>query len=252
MKQSFVKISKITEPPYSNIWVYPKGTKRQRKQRTKELKALGVESISFQGKLEIGSISILGKGYVGIVVLGKIGRKKVAVKIRRSDSPRKNLKREAGLLKIINKHKIGPKLIASSKNFLVMEYLDGEKIGGWVDGLGKKGNSSQLKLIIKKVLEDCYSLDRMGLDHGELSNLSKHVIIGKKTTIIDFESSSMDRKVSNVTSATQALCIGSGISKIIGRIYKIPKKQKMITVLRRYKREGTRESFENLLSVLKL
>ena len=252
MKQSFVKISKITEPPYSNIWVYPKGTKRQRKQRTKELKALGVESISFQGKLEIGSISILGKGYVGIVVLGKIGRKKVAVKIRRSDSPRKNLKREAGLLKIINKHKIGPKLIASSKNFLVMEYLDGEKIGGWVDGLGKKGNSSQLKLIIKKVLEDCYSLDRMGLDHGELSNLSKHVIIGKKTTIIDFESSSMDRKVSNVTSATQALCIGSGISKIISRVCKIPKKQKIITVLRRYKQEGTRESFENLLSVLKL
>lgn len=252
MKQSFVKISKITEPPYSNIWVYPKGTRAQVKSRIKELKVLGVESISFQGKLEIGSISILGKGYVGIVVLGKIGRKKVAVKIRRSDSPRKNLKREAGLLKIINKHKIGPKLIASSKNFLVMEYLDGEKIGDWVDELRKKGNSSQLKIIIKKVLEDCYSLDRIGLDHGELSNLSKHVIIGKKTTIIDFESSSMDRKVSNVTSATQALCIGSGISKIIGRVYKIPKKQKMITVLRRYKREGTRESFENLLSVLKL
>ena len=206
----------------------------------------------FKVSWQLGTISILGKGYVGIVVLGKIGRKKVAVKIRRNDSPRKNLKREAGLLKIINKHKIGPKLVAFSKNFLVMEYLDGEKIGDWVDGLKKKGNSSQLKTVIKKVLEDCFSLDRIGLDHGELSNLSKHVIIGKKTTIIDFESSSMDRKVSNVTSATQALCIGSGISKIISRVYKIPKKQKMITVLRRYKREGTRESFENLLSVLKL
>ena len=252
MKQSFVKISKITEPPYSDIWVYPKGTKAQIKSRIKELKSLGVESVSFQGELQVGTISILGKGYVGIVVLGKIGRKKVAVKIRRSDSPRKNLKKEAELLKIINSHKIGPKLVASSKNFLVMEYLDGEKIGNWVDGLKKKGNSSQLKLIIKKVLEDCYSLDRMGLDHGELSNLSKHVIIGKKITIIDFESSSIDRKVSNVTSASQAFCIGSGISKIIGRVYKIPKKQKMIAVLRRYKREGTRESFENLLSVLKL
>ena len=139
------------------------------------------------------------------------------------NSPRKNLEKEAKLLKIINKHKIGPKLIASSKNFLVMEYLDGEKIGDWVDGLKKNGKSSQLKLIIKKVLEDCYSLDRIGLDHGELSNLSKHVIIGKKTTIIDFESSSMDRKVSNVTSATQAFCIGSRISKIMGRVYKIPK-----------------------------
>ena len=252
MKQSFVKISKITEPPYSNIWVYPRGTKAQIKSRIKELMALGVESVSFQGKLEIGTISILGKGYVGIVVLGKIGRKKVAVKIRRNDSPRKNLKKEAELLKIINEYKIGPKLVTFSKNFLVMEYLDGEKIGDWVVDLKKKGGSSRLKTIIKKILEDCYRLDRIGLDHGELSNLSKHVIIGKRITIIDFESSSMNRKVSNVTSATQALCIGSGISKIIGRVYKIPKKQKMITVLRRYKQEETRDSFENLLSVLKL
>ena len=151
MKQSFVKISKITEPPYSNIWVYPKGTKAQIKSRIKELMALGVESISFQGKLEIGTISILGKGYVGIVVLGKIGRKKVAVKIRRNDSPRKNLKKEAELLKIINEYKIGPKLVTFSKNFLVMEYLDGEKIGDWVVDLKKKGGSSRLKTIIKKI-----------------------------------------------------------------------------------------------------
>ena len=251
MKQSFVQIRKITEPPYSDILVYPKGTKAQIKSRINELEDLGVEGISFQGKLEIGTISILGKGYVGVVVLGKIGRKKVAVKIRRNDSPRKNLKKEAELLEIINNHKIGPKLVCFSKNFLVMEYLDGEKIADWVVEL-KKGDSSRLKITIKKILEDCYSLDRIGLDHGELSNLSKHVIVGKKTTIIDFESSSMNRKVSNVTSATQALCIGSGIAKIIGRIHKIPKKQKLITALRRYKREETRDSFENLLSVLKL
>ena len=252
MKQSFVKLDKITEAPYSNIWVYPKGTKSQIKSRIKELETLGVESISFQGELQIGTISILGKGYVGIVVLGKIGRKKVAVKIRRNDSPRKNLKKEAELLKITNRSNVGPKLVGFSKNFLVMEYLDGKKIGGWVASLKKKGSSQQLKIVIKKILEDCYSLDRIGLDHGELSNISKHVIVGKKTTIIDFESSSTDRKVSNVTSATQALCIGSGISKIIGRIYKIPKKEKMISVLREYKQKQTRDSFEKLLDVLKL
>jgi len=252
MKQSFVKISKITEPPYSDIWVYPKGTRAQVKSRIKELKALGVESISFQGELQVGIISILGKGYVGVVVLGKIGRKKVAVKIRRNDSPRKNLKKEAELLGITNQSNVGPKLVNFSKNFLVMEYLEGKKIGDWVASLKKRGSSSQLKTIIKKILEDCYKLDRIGLDHGELSHIVKHVIVGNKTTIIDFESSSMDRRVSNVTSATQALCIGSGISKIIGYICKIPKKEKMIAVLRRYKQEQTRDSFENLLDVLKL
>jgi len=252
MKQSFVKISKITEPPYSDILVYPKGTRVQTKSRIKELQNLGIESISFQGELKIGTTSVLGKGYVGIVVLGKLGRKKVAVKIRRNDSPRKNLEKEAVLLKIINKHKMGPKLIGFSKNFLVMEYLDGKKIGDWIASLKKKGSSSQLKTVIKKVLEDCYSLDRIGLDHGELSNITKHVIVGNKTTIIDFESSSMNRKVSNVTSATQALCIGSRISKMVGGMYKIPKKEKMISVLREYKQKQTRDDFEKLLDVLKL
>nr|AIF10251.1 putative serine/threonine protein kinase [uncultured marine thaumarchaeote KM3_44_G08]AIF16644.1 putative serine/threonine protein kinase [uncultured marine thaumarchaeote KM3_74_F11] len=252
MKQFFVKISKITGPPYSDIWVYPKGTKAQIKSRIKELGNLGVESISFQGELQFGTIDILGKGYAGIVVLGKIGRKKVAVKIRRNDSPRKNLKKEAELLKITNRSNVGPKLVDFSKNFLVMEYLDGKKIGDWIAGLKKKGSSSQLKSVIKKILEDCYSLDRVGLDHGELSNIAKHVIVDSKTTIIDFESSSLDRRVSNVTSATQAFYIGSGISKMVGRIYKIPKKEKMIAVLRRYKQEQTKDSFENLLDVLKL
>ena len=252
MKQSFLKINEITEPPHSNIWVYPRGTKAQIKSRIKELESLGVESVSFQGELKIDTINVLGKGYVGIVVLCKIGKKKVAVKIRRIDSQRKNLKKEAEFLTMTNRFNVGPKLLGFSKNFLVIEYLDGEKIGKWINKLKEKPNVVQLKNIIKKTLTDCYKLDKIGLDHGELSNITKHVIVGKKITIIDFESSSTDRKVSNVTSATQALCIGSGISKIIGRVYKIPKKQKMITVLRRYKREGTRESFENLLSVLKL
>jgi len=252
MKQSFIKISKITEPPNSNIWVYPRGTKAQIKSRIKELQGLDVQSISFQGELKIGTINVLGKGYVGIVVLGKLGRKKVAIKIRRNDSPRKNLKKEAQLLQITNRYGVGPKLIDFSKNFLVMEYLEGEKIGKWISDLKTKLRSSQIKTVIKKVLEDCYKLDMIGLDHGELSRMPKHVIVGKKITIIDFESSSMERKVSNVTSATQAFFIGSGISKTVKHICKVPKKTKIISVLRRYKQNQSRESFESLLNVLKI
>ena len=252
MKQSFVKISKITEPPYSDILVYPKGTKAQTKSRIKELQNLGVESISFQGELKIGTTGVLGKGYVGIVVLGKLGRKKVAVKIRRNDSPRKNLKKEARLLQITNRYGVGPKLIDFSKNFLVMEYLEGEKIGKWISDLKTKLRTSQIKTVIKKVLEDCYKLDMIGLDHGELSRMPKHVIVGKKITIIDFESSSMERRVSNVTSATQAFFIGSGISKTVKHVYKIPEKKKIINVLRGYKQNQSRESFESLLNILKI
>ena len=49
-----------------------------------------------------GSLAMLGKGYVGVVVLVKRGNKKVALKIRRTDSQRENMKNEAVLLKLVN------------------------------------------------------------------------------------------------------------------------------------------------------
>ena len=38
------------------------------------------------------------------------------------------MKSEAKLLKIANSSGVGPRLIASSKNFMIMEYLDGKKL----------------------------------------------------------------------------------------------------------------------------
>jgi len=148
---------------------------------------------------------------------------------------------------------VGPKLYDVSKNFLVMEYLDGDKIGDWIQSLKGNGSSKKLKSIIRIILEDCYRLDKIGFDHGELSSISKHVIVGKlRTTLIDFESSSVNRRASNVTSITQAIFIGSGIAKKVQRIYKIPEKGKIIDVLRKYKQEPTRKSFEDILKILKL
>ena len=253
MRQSFLSISKLSEEPYSSIIGYPKASKKQVKQRITQLEKVGISSVSFQGDLKLGSLSILGKGYVGLVVLGKRKNKQVAVKIRRTDSQRKEMNSEAKLLEFANSSQVGPRLITSSKNFLVMEYLNGLKIGKWIENLTGKSKVTRLKSVIKKTLEDCYNLDKIGLDHGELSNISKHVIVSNsKTTIIDFESSSTKRKVSNVTSATQGIFIGSGISKSIKKFYKIPPKNKIVNSLRNYKHEPTRENFNEILTVLRL
>jgi len=252
MKQSFLPINKLSNKPYSNILGFPRASQRQLQSRINELNKLKVRRISFEGNTLIGTLNVLGKGYVGIVVLGKMQDKKTAVKIRRTDSPRDGMKNEAKLLKIANDVRVGPKLIDSSKNFMVMEFLDGSRIIDWIKELKGKGSAAKIKKTARKILEDCYKLDQTGLDHGELSSITKHVIVGKKITLLDFESSSIDRRVSNVTSATQGLYIGSGISKYIKRIYKIPQKQKIIDALRAYKKEQTRESFDNVLSVLKL
>jgi putative serine/threonine protein kinase len=253
MTQSFISIKKFSKEPYSTILGYPRSTKRQLNSRILELEKLKIKSISFTGPTTIGKLEILGKGYVGVVVLAKRGNKQVALKIRRVDSQRSEMKSEAKLLKLVNTVNVGPKLFDSSKNFVIMEYLEGEKISNWIKSLSGVGSAKKLKATVKTVLEDCFRLDQIGFDHGELSSISKHVIVGDtKSTLIDFESSSTKRRVSNVTSITQAIFIGSGIAKKVQRIYKNPSKEKIIEVLRIYKQEQSRNSFENLLKILKL
>jgi len=252
MTQSFIPIKKFVKEPYSKILGYPKASSRQLQSRLSELEKLKIKSVSFIGQTTIGSLQILGKGYVGVVVLAKKNGI-VALKIRRLDSQRSEMQSEAKLLTLANSVNVGPKLYNVSKNFLVMEYLDGDKIENWIQSLKGVGSSKKLKSVVRTVLEDCYRLDQLGFDHGELSSISKHVIVGKsRSTIIDFESSSIKRRVSNVTSATQAIFIGSGIVKKVQKIYKIPPKEKIIDLLRIYKQEQTRKSFENILKILKL
>lgn len=250
--RQFFPVDSLSDESHSLILGYPKATKSQLKSRLKELKLLGVKSVSYSGPMQIGKQNVLGKGYTGIVILAKLGSKKVALKIRRTDSPRPTMDDEAVLLAAANRAGVGPKILKSSRNFVVMEYLDGKKIIEWISELGGSGSAAKLKKVIKKILEDCYSLDRVGLDHGELSNITKHVIVGKSIKIIDFESSSFQRKVSNVTSATQAIYIGSGLAKMVSRIYKVPPKQKIISALRDYKQSRSQESFEKILEVLRL
>jgi putative serine/threonine protein kinase len=253
MAHSFISIKKFTEEPYSKILGYPNATKRQIKSRINELEKLKIKSICLTGPTTIGNLEILGKGYVGVVVLVKRGNKEVALKIRRTDSQRENMKNESKMLKLVNSVNVGPKIIDVSKNFLVMEYIEGEKFSDWIEMLKGSGSVTQLKSTIKNILEDCYRLDQIGFDHGELSNISKHVIVGKtKVTIIDFESSSTKRRPSNITSITQAFFIGSGIAKQAQKIYKNSSKEKIIDALKSYKQEKTRENFEKLLKILKL
>ena len=253
MAHSFISIKKFTEEPYSKILGYPNATNRQIKSRINELEKLKIKSICLTGPTTIGNLEILGKGYVGLVVLVKRGNKEVALKIRRTDSQRENMKNESILLKLVNSVSVGPKMIDVSKNFLVMEYIEGKKFSDWIEMLKGSGSAKQLKSTIRNVLEDCYRLDQIGFDHGELSNISKHVIVGKnKVTLIDFESSSTKRRPSNVTSITQAFFIGSGIAKHAQKIYKNSSKEKIIVALKSYKQEKTRDNFEKLLKILKL
>ena len=63
------------------------------------------------------NIPVLGKGYVGVVVVANMKGQKVALKMRRIDADRLNFTHEAEMLQKANAIGVGPKFIAVSNNF---------------------------------------------------------------------------------------------------------------------------------------
>ena len=259
MRRSYIPIDGMASNPDAMAVIgYPTATPRQKAARMRELDGLGIDSVSFSGPTTIGKTSILGKGYVGIVILARetASRRLFAVKIRRTDSPRPHMKHEGVLLKASNQAGVGPKLHRYSRNFLVMEYAKGVKIGDWLDGLNGRGTAARLRGVIKSIITDCFRLDEAGIDHGEISKITKHVIVSADDhpVIIDFESASVDRRPSNVTSITQAIFISSAIAKKVQRVYgsKMPTKEVIISNLREYKRKPGRDTLDELVATLKL
>jgi putative serine/threonine protein kinase len=105
-------------------------------------------------------------------------------------------------------------------------------------------------MVLKNILEQCYNLDDSGLDHGELSNAQKHIIIDESNmpNLIDFETSSTNRKVSNVSSVCQYLFLGSQIAhKVNEKLGEVDKK-KLIDTIRIYKHQRTQNNFKKILN----
>ncbi len=193
------------------------------------------------------AVPVLGKGFVGIVVIAHLNGKRVAVKIRRADADRADLLHEARMISKANTVNVAPKLIASSKNFLLMQLIDGDLLPNW---LKTNKDTTAVKQVLMEVLEQCFRLDQVGLDHGELSKAPKHLLVDKtqKPFIVDFETASVERRVANVTAVCQYLFAGnSTASKILAEIFGERNRSELIDVLKAYKKNKTRRCFEGLV-----
>ena len=199
----------------------------------------------------VEGIEILGKGCVGLVTQAILEDELVALKVRRLDADRSSMHEEARLLRLANSVGVGPRLITATKNFLVMELFDGLPLFRWANSLGKRKES--VKTVLSDLLNDCFRLDSIGLDHGELSRAPKNVLVGRdgKGCIVDFESASMVRRMANVTSLMQYFLFGS-ISKTHGLREMFPRKTRVLSALSHYKHDGSVESYLCLLETLGL
>ena len=244
-----VNVNELIDEPYSTVLGYPRCSREELASRVKELESIHVNGLIFDGDSMIGKLKVLGKGCVSVVVKAVIDNEIIALKIRRLDANRESMEREAGFLNIANSVDVGPKLLAKSKNFLTMHLALGSKMEDWIK---QDLNSQQIRSITLQILNQCFRLDSINLDHGELSNLNKHVIVSENATIIDFESASTQRRVSNVTAAAQCLFIGSAIARRVRSVLRIDATDEIIQSLKKYKNDVSKENLESLINVLKL
>jgi len=246
-----VSLKRLQEKKYAEVLCYPKHDLKELRKRLKELKKLGVKAVEFTGEKMAFDVPVLGKGCVGIVVAVHTDTGKGALKIRRVDADRAGMQNEAKMLRRANAINVGPKLLNVTENFLFMEFIEGKLLPQWIEALKGRGTKSRIRWVLRTVLEQCYRLDEAGLDHGELSRAPKHIIVDEddRPHLVDFETASINRRVSNVTSICQYLFIGSQAAKTIKRKLGGIDEKNLIRALRDYKQERTQVSFEKILDV---
>lgn len=244
-----MQVEELVAEPYASVVCYPRASSSEMLSRLEELKKLGVDALEFSGKGAAFTLPVLGKGYVGIVVVAHIGSVKYALKMQRVDSDRESLEREAELLAKANNVSVGPNLIGVTKHFLLMELVDGDLFEMWME---KHQSPPPVRKALMDILEQCWRLDQIGLDHGELSKAPKHLLMNSadKPFIVDFETASTNRNASNVTSVCQFLFQGnSNVCKAIAELLGQRERDKLVRALKSYKKERTRMNFEAILEV---
>ena len=224
----------LIEEPYASIVCYPKNKPHRNPKRIEELQQHGVSAIEFVGKTSASNIPVLGKGYVGVVVVAHVKGQRVALKMRRIDADRTDFTHEAEMLQKANAIDVGPKFIAVSNNFLLSQLIDGDLLEDWLETYRDK---ELIRKVLVDILEQCWRMDEAGLDHGEISKAPKHLLVDKtdKPFIVDFETASIMRRVINVTSVCQFLFMGnSRAAKMLDEVFGKKNRVELISSFKKF------------------
>jgi predicted Ser/Thr protein kinase len=170
-----------------------------------------LDSSLFIVPADCSGLEVIAQGKRGIVFKATYKDKPVAIKIPRPSSDAPNtMGLEATYLKKVNKLGIGPKLILADEHYVVMEFIDGVRIGEFLANVTTTPQS--IITVLNLVLEQLFTLDAAGINKYELTNPYKHIIITtEKTTgeekpvLIDFERARHAAKPKNITQFVEYL-----------------------------------------------
>jgi len=184
-------------------------------------------------------MEIYAKGKRGIVY--KKG--KVCIKEKNPNSAVDTLKNEAKYLKILNKKGIGPRFIKYEKKKLYRDFVEGIRIKEFLENEKSK---KKIISVLKQVLEQCRSMDLLGINKTELTNPYKDILITNKNkaVMIDFERCKESKKPKNVTQFLQYIARNKPVLEEKG--IKIDKKD-LIKLGKEYKKKENKKSFDKII-----
>lgn len=250
MERILLRLEELSQKPeLVRLLAYPTMDEAYSEKILEELGELDIEGVYFTAGPKPEPLRV-GKGYRGVILLAHRLGEDVALKILRVDAGISTLRREAELTSAANRAGVGPHLLGSTEHVLALEYILGEDLDLW---LGRADHSlrDMVRVVLRRCLEQARKLDEIRLDHGELSNARRHILVRENLSpvILDFGKASSSRKPHNVTSLFSYITYGPHSSKILKilNVYEKP-----LEVVREYKCEGSRESFEKILKALNL
>ncbi|WP_455368592.1 hypothetical protein [[Eubacterium] cellulosolvens] len=238
----------------TEIICYPKINEQEKARRIKELQSIGVKNVRLEGSKKIDGHQVIGKGCVSIAILADTASGLAILKIRRMDANRSDMFHEVQMLNFANTSSLGPILFHYSKNFILMEYIAGSLISEWLNNV-RSFHLTKVKTVLKDILTQCHKMDTINLDHGELSNASKHVIIRTpdlKPVIIDFESASIHRRPNNLTSICQFIFKKKELLDIMQLSTELITSDDTKKILKDYKKTPSKINFNQVLKKYKL
>jgi release factor glutamine methyltransferase len=202
---NLLKFKQLTEekmPMFETLYVYL----IEKSELLRELERKGVEDLKYLTHGKRGNI------FTGIIDKSKLVKThfvtkknivKVAIKVTREESKAiGRIENEANWLKILNKSGIGPRYLFSGENYFVYQYAEGEFILDWA----KDKSFNEVKKVMLEVLEQCYIMDSLMVNKEEMHHPMKHIVVGDKITMLDFERCSRTDKPKNVTQVVEFLC----------------------------------------------
>jgi putative serine/threonine protein kinase len=187
-------------------------------------------------KNSIRELSVIGKGWRGIVYKGKLDNKVLAFKVASRPETIEAIQKEGEILQIVNKVGIGGKLILKGDDFIAYEYIKGKHLKDVI-------NKENFKELIFQLFIQSWKLDKLNITKDEMQRPLKNVIVdaNNKVHLIDFERAKFSKKPSNITQLLQF------ILHLKDRFFPNITKEKLINLGKEYKKDYSKDKLKKLI-----